>query len=171
MTFRDFTCNAGATWCNAAICLLWSDIILTHVINYEDEWLPPACQHGLLSRRGMGHPGHAGQSYYGSPAGSRSSGPLIDPSPAEQTAALDVTRFPHPGPLALARTQTDSLMGHQTKLPVWQASTKVMNDKYHSPSAAPPAALLSLWLRVTQSAWEDRVCNVQCCLVQAWMHS
>ncbi|CAB1421398.1 unnamed protein product [Pleuronectes platessa] len=24
-------------------------------------------------------------------------------------------------------------MGHQTKLPVWLAGTKVMNDKYHSP--------------------------------------
>ncbi|TKS69810.1 hypothetical protein D9C73_003877 [Collichthys lucidus] len=72
----------------------------------------------------MGHSGHEGQSYHCSPAGSGSSGPLIDPSPDEQTAALDVTLFPHPGPLALARTQTDSLMGHQTKLPVWLASTK-----------------------------------------------
>lgn len=71
---------------------------------------------------------------------------LIDPSPAEQTAALDVTLFPHPSPLALARTQTDSLMGHQTKLPVWLASTKVMNDKYHSPTA-----LFSLQLRAAQS--------------------
>lgn len=100
----------------------------------------------------MGHSGHEGQPYHGSPAGSGSSGPLIDPSPAEQTAALDVTLFPHPGPLALARTQTDSLMGHQTKLPVWLASTKVMNDKYHSPTAAPPAPLLSLQLRAGQSA-------------------
>lgn len=41
-------------------------------------------------------------------------------------------------PLALARTHTDSLMGHQTKLPVWLASIKVMNDKYHSPTAVRP---------------------------------
>ncbi|KAK5873660.1 hypothetical protein PBY51_018682 [Eleginops maclovinus] len=85
----------------------------------------------------MGHSGHEGQAYHGSPAGSGSSGPLIDPGPAEQTAALDVTLFPQPGPLASARAQTDSLMGHQTKLPVWLASTKVMNDKYNSPTAAP----------------------------------
>lgn len=98
----------------------------------------------------MGHSGHEGQSYHCSPAGSGSSGPLIDPSPDEQTAALDVTLFPHPGPLALARTQTDSLMGHQTKLPVWLASTKVMNDKYHSPTAAPSTALLSVQLRVLE---------------------
>lgn len=68
----------------------------THVINYEEEWLPPACQHGLLLQLGMGHSGHEGQPYYGSPAGSGSSGPLIDPSPAEQIAALDVTLFPSP---------------------------------------------------------------------------
>ncbi len=99
----------------------------------------------------MGHSGHEGQLYHGSPAGSGSPGPLIDPSPAEQTADLDVTLVPHPGPLALARTQTDSLMGHQTKLPVWLASTKVMNDKYRSPTAAPSAPLLSLQLRAAQS--------------------
>lgn len=42
------------------------------VINYEDEWLPPVCQHGLLVWLGTGH---SGQSYHGSPAGSGSSGP------------------------------------------------------------------------------------------------
>lgn len=78
--------------------------------------------------------------------------PVIDPSPTEQTAALDVTLFSHPGPLALTRTHTDSLMGHQTKLPVWLASTEVMNDKYHSPTAAPSAPLLSLQLEAAQSA-------------------
>lgn len=26
------------------LCLLWSYTIQTHVINYEDEWIPPACQ-------------------------------------------------------------------------------------------------------------------------------
>ncbi|CAK6958849.1 hypothetical protein D9C73_003877 [Scomber scombrus] len=96
----------------------------------------------------MGHSGHEGQSYQSSPAGSGSSSPLIDPSPAEQTAALDVTLFPHPGPLALARTQTDSLMDHQTKLPIRLANTEVMNDKYHSPTAAPSTPLLLLQLRV-----------------------
>lgn len=80
-------------------------------------------------------------------------GPLIDPSPAEQTAALDVALFPHPGPLALARTQTDSLMGHQTKLPVRLASTKVMNDKYRAvPPLLRPFPLLSLQLRAARSA-------------------
>lgn len=58
------------------------------------------------------------------------------------------------------RTRADSLMGHQTKLAVWLASTKVMNDKYHSPTAAPSAALLSLQLK---SAWEEREHNVLCC--------
>lgn len=43
-------------------------------------------------------------------------------------------------------------MGHQNKLPVKLASIKVMNDKYHSPSA-----LLLVHLRAAQSAAEDKV--------------
>ncbi|KAI3377700.1 hypothetical protein L3Q82_008854, partial [Scortum barcoo] len=97
--------------CNAAICSLSSYTTQTHVINYEDEWLPPARQHGLLLRLGMGHSGHEGQSYHGSPAGSGSSGPLIDPSPAEQTAALDVTLVPHPGHGAGPASLQDSSVG------------------------------------------------------------
>lgn len=96
-------------------CNMFALVLHHPVINYEFEWLPLACQHGLLLRLGMGHSGHEGQSYHGFPAGSGSSGPLIDPGPAEQTAALDVTLFSHQ---ALARTETDSLMGHQNKLPV-----------------------------------------------------
>lgn len=71
-------------------------------------------QRGLLLRLGKGHSGHEGQSYHGLPAGSGSSGPLIDPGPAEQAAALDVTLASR---RALARTEADSLMGHQNKLP------------------------------------------------------
>lgn len=65
---------------------------------------------------------------------------------------------PHPGPLALARTQTDSLMGHQTKLRVWPTSTKVMNDKYHSPS-------------IRCSPLTPTPSGYGCYLVQAWIHS
>lgn len=57
----------------------------------------------------------------------------------------------HAGPLALARTQRDSLMGHQTKLPIWLTNIKVMNGKYHSLTAAPCAALLSLRLWAVES--------------------
>lgn len=107
-------------------------VLDTHVINYERERPRPACQHGLLLWLGRGHSGHGAEAYHASPAGSWSSGPVIDPGPAEQTAALDVTLFPR---RALARTQRDSLMGHQNKPPVRLANIKVMNDKYHSPTA------------------------------------
>jgi len=139
-----------ATWCKVAIYLLWSYTTEAHVMNYEGEWLPPASLWGLHLRLGMGHSGHEGQSYYDYPAGSGSSSQPIDPHPAEQTADLDVTLSHHPGLLALSRTLTDSLMGHQTKLPLWLAS--VMNDKYHSPSA-----VLSLQPQDAQCVWEDGV--------------
>lgn len=68
--------------------------IQTRVINYEDEWLPPACQHGLLLRLGMRHSGHEGQLYHGSPAGSGSSGPLDWP----QSSWTDRSPGCHPLP-------------------------------------------------------------------------
>lgn len=74
-------------------CSMFTLFLHHPIINYEYEWLPSACQHGLLLWPGMGHSGHGGRLYHGFPAGSGSSGPLIDPSPAEQTAALDVTLF------------------------------------------------------------------------------
>lgn len=53
--------------------------------------------YGLLLRLGTGHSGRRGQSCYGCPAGSGSSGSVIDPGPDEQIAArLDVTVFLSP---------------------------------------------------------------------------
>lgn len=63
-----------------------------------------------------------------------------------------------------ARTRADSLMGHQTKLAVWLASTKVMNDKYHSPTAA----LLSLQLSLLERKERIMFCAVR---ARAWIHS
>lgn len=70
---------------NIAICCCY--ITQTCDINYG-MWHPPARQHGLLLWLEMGHSGHRSQSSYGSPAGFGSSGPMIDPSPAEQIGAL-----------------------------------------------------------------------------------
>lgn len=60
---------------------------------------------------------------------------------------------PHSAPLALDRFSDGS--SNQTAC-MWLASTKVMNDKYHSPTA-----LLSLQVTASQSVCEDSVlCTV-----------
>lgn len=70
----------------------------------------------------------------------------------------------HAGPLALARTQTDSLMGHQTKLPVWL--TSIQGHEWQIIVSPLHPMLLSSHFNSEQL----RV-NMRCYLVQAWIHS
>ena len=71
---------------------------------------------------------------------------LIDPSPAEQTAALDVTLSPHPGPLALARDpgrSSDGSSNQTARMAGWhQGHEWQISQSPHWPRLSPTQELL-----------------------------